>query len=91
MVDLSCVIGVPDALRGSKVHAVIVLKKGVDKSEATLKSIKAFMIENVCAYAKPRDYDFVDNLPRTKLGKVAYKELEKQFETISDAVRSKIH
>ena len=76
LVDSSCVIGVPDILRGSKVKAVIVLKKGVEKSEETLASIHNYVKENTSAYSKPRDYKFVDSLPKTKLGKVDFKKLE---------------
>ena len=76
LVDSSCVIGVPDIIRGSKVKAVIVLKKGVEKSEETLASIHNYVKENTSAYSKPRDYKFVDSLPKTKLGKVDFKKLE---------------
>lgn len=78
LVDSSCVIGVPDILRGSKVKAVIVLKKGVEKSQDTLNSIHNFVKDNISAYAKPREYDFVDFLPKTKLGKVDYRKLESE-------------
>ena len=76
LIDSSCVIGVPDLLRGSKVKAVIVLKKGVELSQDTLNSIHSYVKANICSYAKPREYDFVDSLPRTKLGKVDYRKLE---------------
>ena len=68
----------PDILRGSKVKAVIVLKKGVEKSQDTLNSIHNFVKDNISAYAKPREYDFVDFLPKTKLGKVDYRKLESE-------------
>ena len=78
LVDASCVIGVPDVLRGTKVKAVIVLKAGVEKSQETLNSISSFVKENICSYAKPREYNFVDMLPKTKLGKVDYRKLENE-------------
>ena len=78
LVESSCVIGVPDRLRGSKVKAFIVLKNGVERSEETEKSISSFVKKNVSAYAKPREYEFVDSLPMTKLRKVDYRCLERQ-------------
>ena len=80
LVDSSCVIGVPDALRGSKVKAIIVLRKGVERSQETVSSIHNFVKENISAYAKPREYEFVDTLPKTKLGKVDYRKLEDEEE-----------
>ena len=78
LVDTSCVIGVPDSLRGSRVKAYVVLKSGVEKSQETLNSIKEHVKSNIAAYAKPREYDFVDSLPKTKLGKVDYRKLESE-------------
>ena len=86
LVDASCVIGVPDVLRGTTVKAVIVLKTGVERSQDTLNSISQFVIDNICSYAKPRIYDFVDALPKTKLGKVDYRKLE--IESIEETVQS---
>ena len=77
-VESSCVIGVPDRLRGMKVKAVIVLKQGVEPSEETKASISSFVKKNVSSYAKPREYEFVDSLPKTKLAKVDYRALEKR-------------
>jgi long-chain acyl-CoA synthetase len=78
LVDSSCVIGVPDINRGSMVKAVVVLKKGVEKTPETLNSISAFVKSNISSYAKPRQYDFVDSLPKTKLGKIDYRKLEEE-------------
>jgi long-chain acyl-CoA synthetase len=76
LVDSSCVIGVPDEMRGTKVKAVVVLKIGVERSSETLNSISNYVKANIASYAKPRDYEFVDSLPKTKLGKIDYRKLE---------------
>jgi long-chain acyl-CoA synthetase len=78
LVDSSCVIGVPDINRGSRVKAVIVLKKGVERSTETMNSISNFVKVNISSYAKPREYDFVETLPKTKLGKIDYRKLEEE-------------
>jgi len=85
LISASCVIGIPDAMRGAKVKAVIVLKDGVDKSQETINSIKQHMVDNICSYAKPREYEFVDSLPRTKLGKVDYMKLERDYQDSSSS------
>ncbi len=76
IIEDSCVIGVPDELRGNKVKAYIVLKNGVPKDENTLAAIKAHTKENISKFAKPREYEFIDALPRTKISKVDYRKLE---------------
>ena len=75
-VEASCVIGVPDKNRGAKVKAFVVLKDGYTKDKETEKSIFNFVRERTSAYSKPREYEFVDTLPKTKLGKVDYRLLE---------------
>jgi len=77
-VDSSCVIGVPDKLRGMRVKAVIVLKEGYTPSAELEESISSYVKKNVSSYSKPREYEFVDSLPRTKLHKVDYRELERR-------------
>ena len=77
-VELSCVIGVPDQFRGMKVKAIIVLKEGFEPTDETKESIASFVKKNVSSYSKPREYQFVDSLPRTKLNKVDYRALERE-------------
>ncbi len=88
LVDSSCVIGVPDVMRGTRVKAVIVLKKGVEVSQETLNSISSFVKGKTSAYAKPREYDFVESLPKTKLGKVDYRKLERMEKESSEEDKS---
>ncbi len=75
-VDSSCVIGIPDPMRGMQVKAYIVLKSGLYLNQEIQKSIQSYVRENINSYAKPRVYEFVDSLPKTKLGKVDYRKLE---------------
>ena len=72
----SCVIGVPDDLRGHRVKAYIVLEDGTPADDETLARIKAHAKENIARFAKPREYEFIDALPRTKVAKVDYRKLE---------------
>ncbi|MBQ0125446.1 MAG: AMP-binding protein, partial [Clostridiales bacterium] len=76
LVQMSCVIGVPDPYRMQKVKAFIMLKPGIEKSEENKKRILEYCSKNIAKYAMPRDIEFRDSLPKTLVGKVAYRELE---------------
>jgi long-chain acyl-CoA synthetase len=77
-VEASCAIGVPDPIRQQRVKVYIVLDKGMERTEETVKKIKAYCRDNIARYAIPKEIVFIDKLPRTKVGKVAYTELEEQ-------------
>lgn len=79
-VDSTCVIGVPDELRGSKIRAYVVLQDGVSGDDEMVKKLKAYSRENIARYAVPREYRFIDALPRTKVAKVDYRALERMAE-----------
>lgn len=75
LVDRCCVLGVPDKERVEKVKAFIVLKKGVAPDEATTEQIKTYCRARIARYAMPREIEFIDALPKTKVGKVDYTKL----------------
>lgn len=76
----STVIGVKDDYRVQRVKAFIVLKPGFTPTEEIRQSIKAHCEKSIAKYALPREYEFRDSLPKTLVGKVAYRELEKEEE-----------
>ena len=76
LVKDSCVIGVPDPLRGSKVKAYIVPAEGVEKGTETIAKLRSYCRTQIARYALPREYEFIDELPRTKVAKVDYRALE---------------
>ncbi len=75
-VAYSCVIGVPDPRRMQRVKAFIVLKEGVQPTDEVKQAILDHLKLHIAAYALPRDIEFRDELPRTLVGKVAYRQLE---------------
>lgn len=77
-VHMSCVIGVPDAYKIQKVKAFVMLKPGVEQSEATKEALMTYCRENIAKYAMPYDIEFRDTLPKTLVGKVAYRILEEE-------------
>ena len=77
-VQMSCVIGVPDPRKMQKVKAFIVLKPGFVPTEATKKAIMDYCKTHIAKYALPYDIEFRDDLPKTLVGKVAYRKLEEE-------------
>lgn len=71
----SAVIGVPDDSKGEIVKAYIILKEGKNPLVTKL-SIQKYLKKYLAKYEIPREIEFIDEFPKTKLGKIAYKELE---------------
>lgn len=78
IVSMSCVIGVPDPYRMQRVKAFIVLKSGVPSNEQSKDYIKAYCQKHIAKYAMPREIEFRTELPKTLVGKVAYRKLEEE-------------
>ena len=79
LAHMSCVIGVPDPLKMQKVVAYVVLKPGVKVSEDEAREILLKYCEkHMAKYALPREIRFRDALPKTLVGKVAYRVLEEE-------------
>lgn len=74
----STVIGIPHPYKGQVAKAFIVLKAGYKASKAIEKEIKDLLSKSVAKYALPAEYEFRDKLPTTLVGKVAFKQLEKE-------------
>ena len=77
-VQMSCVIGVPDSYKMQKVKAFVKLAAGVEANEETKKAILEHCRKNVAKYAMPYDIEFRDEMPKTLVGKVAYRVLEEE-------------
>ena len=78
LVQMSCVIGVPDPYKMQKIKAFVKLNPGVEKNDAAKKAILEHCRKNVAKYAMPYDVEFRDELPKTLVGKVAYRVLEEE-------------
>ena len=75
---LSCVIGVRDEQRGQRIKAYIVPMPGVEPSEALKAEILEYCKQHISKYALPREVEFRTELPKTLVGKVAYRKLEEE-------------
>ncbi len=74
----SCCVGIPDVCNGQNVKAYIVLREGAEKSDGLKKEILEYCSGHIATYALPAEIEFIDALPRTKVGKIAFAELEKR-------------
>ena len=77
-VQMSCIIGVPDPYKMQKVKAFITLKPGIEPSDAIKEELMEYCRKNIAKYAMPYDIEFRDVLPKTLVGKVAYRKLEEE-------------
>ena len=78
LIHMSCVIGVPDPYKMQKVKAFVMLKPGVPESDDTKELILAYCRKHIAKYAMPYDIEFRKELPKTLVGKVAYRVLEEE-------------
>ena len=75
---MSCVIGVPDDYKMEKVKAFVTLKPGIKPDDEVKAEIQEYCRKNIAKYALPYDIEFRDSLPKTLVGKVAYRVLEEE-------------
>ena len=78
LVQMSCVIGVPDPYKMQKVKAFVMLKPGEAASQENKDILMAYCRQNIAKYALPYDIEFRESLPKTLVGKVAYRVLEEE-------------
>lgn len=72
------VIGLPDALRGEEVVAVVV--KRTTESDVSERDLSAYCRDKLANYKMPRRVLFRDTLPRGGTGKVVKRLLKKELE-----------
>jgi acetyl-CoA synthetase len=66
----SAAIGIPDPVIGELIKAFVVLKKGVSATSEIKSKILSYARTKLGAALAPREIDFIDNLPKTKSGKI---------------------
>lgn len=68
----ACAVGLPDPYRGETVKAFIVPRDGATLTE---EEITAYCREKLAAYKVPKEIEFVEDLPKSTIGKVLRREL----------------
>ena len=69
----ACTIGLPHEYRGETVKAFIVVKEGQDLAE---DEVVAYCKENLAAYKVPKIFEFIDELPKSAVGKILRRKLK---------------
>jgi long-chain acyl-CoA synthetase len=74
----AAVIGIPDDHRGEVPKAYVVLRPD---AAATVADLHAYSVSNLSSYKVPVDIEIRTDLPKTMIGKVLRRELEREHET----------
>lgn len=74
----STVIGVAHPYKVQVAKAYIVLKNDFELTADLKKDIEDHCKKNLAKYSMPAIFEYRDSLPKTLVGKIAYKELEKE-------------
>jgi long-chain acyl-CoA synthetase len=77
-VQMSCAIGVPDSYKMQKVKMFVMPAEGVQPNEELKEELMAYGRKHIAKYAMPYDIEFRKELPKTLVGKVAYRVLEEE-------------
>lgn len=75
-VEICAVVGIPHPYKVQEPKAYIVLKKEYKDTPELRKEIKEYCNKNLSKYMIPKKIEFKEELPKTLIGKVNYKELE---------------
>ncbi len=81
---LSCVVGVKDPYKIQKVKAFVVLKNGVEPTDEVKEELLEYCRKHIAKYAMPYDIEFRPELPKTLVGKVAYRILEEEANALEE-------
>jgi acetyl-CoA synthetase len=72
----SAVIGLPDALKGERIKAFVVLRPGVGESPGLLASLKDHVRADLGPIATPSEIELRTALPKTRSGKIVRRYLK---------------
>ncbi len=72
----AAVIAIPDARWGERPLAAIVLRQG---ASATADELRTFLEPHVARFWLPERFEFVDEIPKTAVGKFRKTALREQF------------
>jgi len=75
-VSEAAAIAVPDDLKGNVIHAFVMLRAGVRPSAELERALKEHVGHEVGPIARPAHIEFVDNLPKTRSGKIMRRVLK---------------
>ena len=74
-VAMAAVIGVPDERKGQVPKAFVVLRAGVEPSDALAEELRQYVRTRLAPHEVPREVVFLDDLPKTTTGKIMRRSL----------------
>jgi fatty-acyl-CoA synthase len=86
-VSEAAVVGVPDARWGERPVACVVLRPEAEPTADTKVDLRAFLEPRVAKWWIPDDIVFLDQIPKTSVGKFSKKELRHLLASPPEAVR----
>lgn len=66
----AAVVGKPHEIKGECIVAFVTLRKGVEESEELRNELREFVAKEIGKIARPDELYFVDDLPKTRSGKI---------------------
>jgi acetyl-CoA synthetase len=69
-VSEAAAIGLPHDLKGNAIHTYVILRAGAEPSDKLAEELRAHVGHEMGPIAKPESVEFVDNLPKTRSGKI---------------------
>ena len=74
-VETCTVIGIPHKYKGEAPKAYIVLRENFDDTENLRDDISEYVKRSISKYSLPYEYEYVKEIPKTKVGKIAFTKL----------------
>jgi acyl-CoA synthetase (AMP-forming)/AMP-acid ligase II len=81
----TAVIGLPDPVYEERVCAVVVTVDPVADPEGLAAELKTYVSTRLAGYNVPRSFEFVEELPKTAVGKIQKNVLREEYGSIFDA------
>ncbi|SCW78021.1 Acyl-CoA synthetase (AMP-forming)/AMP-acid ligase II [Sphingobium faniae] len=79
LIEDVAVIGVPDEDMGEQVRAVVQLRAGIGRQPGMEQEIIQFCRNRLSLYKCPKSVDFMEQLPRSPMGKLLKRELRQRY------------
>jgi long-chain acyl-CoA synthetase len=73
-----CVVGIPDEAQGERVKAFVVPAASAEPSPELAKELIEHCRERLIKWSCPREVEFLDELPKTRLGKIDFVALQQR-------------
>jgi acetyl-CoA synthetase len=80
----AAVVGMPHEIKGQGIYAFVILKAGVEATDALKKELVAHVRKEIGPIATPDKIQFTDGLPKTRSGKIMRRILKKIAENQLD-------